>query len=480
MAITTNLRTWAQVYGCSGDAPRALRRLPSCISRRDAARYLGCLSLRGGPMPNTPDIVTLDADAQLREAIAAHVRIHGDPEPIWEEFHFRHPHWSAPGATRAVVENGQIVALTSLAMIDLRFGHTTLPAGEIGLVGTLPEHRNRGHSRRLMESWLATLRERHVPLSYLVGIPGYYERWGYHYAAPDQVNHFLAITHDPLARCAEPAGTVRDATANDIPTIQTLLDTELRDTPCSAVLDDALLRYVLDRAEAHGVAWRVIEIDGHIAAVVRYKLWGEGIGPQAPGAVTLVAARDVARPAVAAMLLEHLKAGKQAELPLAIAPYSPFADWLHLRGALRKCDRSIFPGGYAAMVRIGDLATVLEAVMHRWDADAIAGRHAGASITIRVGRDDDQVATLDVLGDGVGLRRGAGGVEIGAPPAVTVPWVTGWRAAADWLDGTPFPPVPGPEVDPGDPAGLPLEVRALLRDLFPVRHPWIGDTIQGA
>lgn len=431
-------------------------------------------------MPNTPEIVTLDTDARLLEAIAAHARIHGDPEPVWKEFHARHPHWAAPGATRAVIEDGRIVALTSLATIELRFGDTTLPAGEIGLVGTLPEHRKRGHSRRLMESWLGTLRERHVPLTYLVGIPGYYERWDYHYAAPDQVNHFLAITHDPLKACAEAAGTVRDAEERDIPAIRALLDAELRDTPCSAVLDADLLRYFLDRAHAHGVAWRVIEIDGHVAAVVRHKKWGEGIGPQAPGAVTLVAARPEARSAVAAMLLEHLTDGKQAELPLAIAPHAPFAEWLHLRGALRKCDRSIFPGGYAAMIRINDLATVLEAVMHRWDADRLAERHAGASITVRVGRDDDQVATIDVLGNGIGLRRGAGGVEIGAAPAVTVPWVTGWRSAADWLDGTPFPPLPGPAVDPGDPGSLPEEVRDLLRDLFPVRHPWIGDTIQGA
>jgi predicted N-acetyltransferase YhbS len=426
------------------------------------------------------DVVTLDTDARFREAIAAHARIHGDPEPVWEEFHFRHPHWAAPGATRAVIDEGRIVALTSLAMIELRFGAAHLTAGEIGLVGTLPEHRNQGHSRRLMESWLGTMRERKVPVSYLVGIPGYYEQWHYHYAAPDQVNHFLAITHDPLAACAETEGTARGASADDIPAILALLDAEMAGTPCSAVLDADLLRYFIDRAEAHGVAWRVIERDREVVAVARYKKWGEGIGPQAPGAVTLVAARPEARPAVAALLLEHLTAGKQAELPLAIAPHGPFAGWLHLRGALRKCDRSIYPAGYAAMVRINDLATVLGAVMHRWDTGRLAERHAGASVTLRVGSDDDQAVTLDVLGEGIGLRRGAGGVEVGAPPAVTVPWVTGWRSAADWLDGTPFPPLPGPAVDPGDPAALPETVRDLLRDLFPVRHPWIGDTIQGA
>jgi GNAT superfamily N-acetyltransferase len=433
-----------------------------------------------------PDIVTLATASRagtgpaLRDAITVHQAIHGDPETVWEDFLFRHPHWAAEGASRAILDDGRIVALTALAMYRWRFGETTLPAGEIGLVGTLPEHRNRGHSRRLMESWLDTMREQKVPVSFLVGIPGYYERWDYHYAVPDQVNHFLAITHDPLAHCAHPAGTVCDATADDIPAILALLDAELRDTPCSPVIETPLLRYFLDRAGAHGVAWRVVELDAEVVAVVRHKRWGEGIGPQAPGAVTLVASRPEARPAVAAVLLDHLRDGKGAELPLAIAPHSPFAEWLHLRGALRKCDRSVFPGGYAAMVRINDLATVLGAVMRRWDTDWLAERHAGASITLRAGSDDDQVVTIDVMGEGIGLRRGAGGVEVGAPAAVTVPWVTGWRSAADWLDGAPFPPLPGPAVDPGDPAALPEEIRALLRDLFPVRHPSIGDTTQGA
>jgi hypothetical protein len=431
-------------------------------------------------MPSRPSIITLTDDAQFSEAIAVHRSVHGDPEPVWEEFLYRHPRWSAPDAHRAVIEDGRIVALTTLAMYRWRIGDTTLPAGEIGLVGTLPEHRHHGHSRALMESWLATMRDGGVPLSFLVGIPGYYERWDYHYAAPDQVNHFLAITHDPLARCAAPDGVARDAMPDDIPAIVALLDAESASTPCSPLIDATLVRYFLDRAAAHGVAWRVVELDGQVAAVVRFKRWGEGIGPQAPGAVTLLAAREDARPAVAAALLEHLNAAGQAELPLAIAPHGPFAEWLHLRGAVRKCDRSVFPGGYAAMVRVNDLVAMLEALRGAWDIPEVVQRFEGAAVTLRAGREAGQVATISVLNDGVDIEPGDGGVELGAPPAVTVPWLTGWRSAADWLDGTPFPPLPGPAFESGDPGSLPPAVRELLRALFPMRHPYIGDTIQGS
>ena len=434
-------------------------------------------------MPERPSSTTLTTDAQLREAIDVHAAIHGDPAPVWEDFLYRHPRWSAEGAHRAILDGGKIVALTTLAMYRHRFGATTLPAGEIGLVGTLTGHRNRGHSRALMESWLATMREERVPLSFLIGIPGFYEQWDYHYAAPDHVNAFLSITHDPLAHCAEPAGQVRDADPNrDLPTIATLIDAESRATPCSPDIDEALLRFFIERAGAHGVACKVIEDDaGDLVAVVRMKRWGEGIGPQALGAVTLVAARDdAARAAVAAVLLHHLLAGKQSELPLAIAPHGPFARWLYQRGAKRKSDRSIFPGGYAAMYRINDLVPVLRALQGCWDDAMLVSRFAGTAFTLRVGRDETQVATITVTDDSVEIQPGDGGVDIGAPPAVTVPWITGWRSAADWLDGTPFPPLPGPAFDPGDPSALPPAARDLLRTLFPARHPYIGDTTQGA
>lgn len=330
---------------------------------------------------------------------------------------------------------------------------------------------------------MQTMRENRIPLSFLIGIPGFYERWGYHYAAPDHVNAFLSITNDPLAWCAATSNIVRDADPDRDPAaIASLVAEESRQILCSPVLKETLIRYFIERADADGVAWRVVEdSSGELTAVVRMKRWEAGVGPQAPGAVTLVAARnDEARGVVASILLEHLRQGKQAELPICIAPHGPFARWLYQRGAKRKSDRSIYPAGYAAMYRINDLIAVLTVLRPLWPGVELERRFAGVSVTLRAGGDDDQVATIAVTSDGVEIRPGDGGVELGAPPAVVIPWITGWRAAADWIDGTPFPPLPGPAFEPGEPSRLPPEVRELLRTLFPARHPYIGDTIQSA
>ncbi|HEV2129386.1 MAG TPA: GNAT family N-acetyltransferase [Thermomicrobiales bacterium] len=428
-------------------------------------------------------IATLTSDNQLREAVAVHHAVHGDPEPIWGELLYRHPRWSATGAHRAVIDDDRIVALTSVAMWEHRFGDAILPAGEIGLVGTLSDRRNQGYSRALMESWLETMRAERIPLSFLIGIPNYYERWDYHYAAPDHANHFLSIGRDALARCAVSGASRRPVdAARDIPAILDLIAAEMRHTAGSPALDATLLRYFVDRAAAHGVDWHVVEgDDGDVSGVIRTKRWTGGTGPQAAGAIALVATRDDhARSAIAAVMLDHLAQGERDELPLAIAPHGPFARWLYQRGACRRSDRSIYPGGYAAMYRVNDLPTVLEAVHTTWDDREITRHLAGTAVTLRTGSDETQVATLEVTQEEIEIHPGPGGVETDAPPAVSVPWVTGWRSAADWLDGTPFPPLPGRTFDRGEPETLPPDARNLLSMLFPRRHPYVGDTIQGA
>jgi len=206
-----------------------------------------------------------------------------------------------------------------------------------------------------------------------------------------------------------------------IPAIRALHDAELAATPCSAVLDTDLAALTPSTGRRrHGVAWRVVEHAGEVAAVVLHKNWGEGIGPQAPGAVTLVAARPARVPPSRRCCCRISTREKRPSCRSRSRRIPPYAAWLHLRGALRKWrpPRSS-PAATRRRWRIDDLATVLGAVMRGWDTTYLAERP-----TPRVGDGCGSVATttrpsrIDVLGDGIGLRRGAGGVEIGAPPAV--------------------------------------------------------------
>lgn len=434
-------------------------------------------------MTKPSNVTALTSSEHFEAAIDTYNMIFDDtPATFWTDMLYEHPVWRATGAHRSIFDDDRPVALASLARWDQRFGATTLAVGEIGLVGTLPDYRHRGLSRRLMENWVTSTTHDDVPIMFLTGIPNFYERWNFHHACPDYVNAFLSVGHDQLTACATDPAVLRRLDPDcDLGRAVELIADEHRHIPCSPVIGPELLRFFINQSDLHGVDWLAIEnYSGDICAVVRLKRWAGGIGPQHAGAVTLVAAStdDDARGMVAQALANHMADANQVQLQLAIPSHGPFGEWLFQRGARRKSSSSIFRGGYAAMYRINNLPVVLDALSTGWDDTALAKRHPGRAVTVRVGDEPLQIATIAARGERIEVICGAEGTEVGAPPAVTIPWLTGWRSANDWIHGVPYPALPGPAYNTGDPTSVDPEALAFLAELFPHRHPYIGDTIQ--
>lgn len=437
-------------------------------------------------MPNITrshrEVMTLRASAELWEAIRVHGRIHG-PSPLFAELLQQNPVWTRPGAHRAIRRDGKIAALSSLATWDQRFGETTLKVGEIGLVGTLPEHRNQGLSRALMESFLDTMRGEGYALAYLFGIPGFYDRWDFHYAVPDHIHPYLRARAGVLEPFAAHATRVRPMDGQrDIPAVMRIADADHSCLSCSPVRSKALWRHLLASAGTHGVDWLVaVNADDRPQGYVRIKRWAEGISPHPAGAATDVAILDAgAARAIAGYLHHHLGSIGHPELAICLAPHGQFGSWLERHGAMRGRDNRIYPGSWAAMYRVIDLARVLGVWIPDWSRRCANVRpFQDISLTLRAGSDDLATATVTVHRGEIAVHPGPGGTEVQASPAVIVPWVTGWRAASEWLDDTLDPADPGSAGGPPDRSHLSPEQRRLLRTLFPVRHPWIGDTYQG-
>lgn len=433
-------------------------------------------------LPSRTEIVTLANDAELRDAIAVHEHIHG-PAPLFTELLRESPVWSRPGVHRAIRRDGRIVALSSLAAYEQRFGTTTLKVGEIALVGTVPEYRKQGLSRALMESFLETMRDEGYALAYLFGIANFYEQWDFHYGAPDHIHPYLRAGSSILEPFATNASRVRPMDPDrDLPEILRIANEDHAGLACSPVRTEALWRHLLDKAETHGVDWLVaVGDDDEPRGYIRLKRWADGISPHPAGAATDVGISDAdAAATLAGYLYQHVTSIGHAELALCLAPHGRFGAWLERHGAMRGCDNRIYPGSWAAMYRVIDLARTLTPWVPHWKRRCAEIRpFAETSLTLRAGSDETAVATITIDGEVVTVRPGPGGTEVGASPAVVVPWVTGWRGAGEWLDDTLDPPDPGSAAVPPSLSHLSSEQRRLLRTLFPVRHPWIGDTYQG-
>ncbi|HEV2067939.1 MAG TPA: GNAT family N-acetyltransferase, partial [Thermomicrobiales bacterium] len=357
-------------------------------------------------MPEIPasndEVTTLSANSDLREAIRVHERIHG-PSPLFAELLRENPVWSRPSVHRAILRDGEIAALSSLATWDQRFGETTLKVGEIGLVGTAPEHRNRGLSRALMEALLDIMQAEGYALAYLFGIPRFYERWDFHYAAPDHIYPYLRARAGIVEPFAAHATWVRPMDERrDLPAVMRIAEEDHSCLPCSPVRPEALWQHLLAKADTHGVDWLVaVDAADRPRGYLRIKRWADGICPHPAGAPTDVAIVDAdAARAIAGYLHRHLASVGHQELAICLASHGRFGSWLHRHGAMRGRNNRIYPGSWAAMYRIIDLARALSAWVPDWRRRCAEVRpFHDMSLTLRAGKDDLAVATVTVHHD---------------------------------------------------------------------------------
>ena len=139
-------------------------------------------------------------------------------------------------------QTGSVVAGLVLIPWTWQMDGVALRVAEMGIVGTLKEHRRRGLFRALSESFDKSLTKQTYDLAVIQGISGFYNRFGYHYALPleNQVNlslHWIA-SRDGLY-------VFRRATLKDIPFLMRE-DTEFRQNhSLSALRDEATWGYLL-------------------------------------------------------------------------------------------------------------------------------------------------------------------------------------------------------------------------------------------
>ena len=162
--------------------------------------------------------------------------------------------------------SGQIISSLCLIPWTWRYENVDIPAGEMGIVGTLEAYRRRGLVRAQVELFKRRLRERGCLLSQIQGIPYYYRQFGYEYALPLEGGLRFETRHLPNPP-ATPF-TFRLATRDDLPTLMKLYDEAARDLAIHAARDKATWRYLLthaDGTETERDTWIIQDANEQIA-----------------------------------------------------------------------------------------------------------------------------------------------------------------------------------------------------------------------
>jgi predicted N-acetyltransferase YhbS len=204
------------------------------------------------------------ADKQDIERVAAfNGTIHGPlVASMTRNLFTHHPHTRAEDLIFVEDEqSGQIVSSLCLIPWIWRYEDVDIPAGEMGIVGTLEAYRRRGLIRAQVKLFKRRLRERGCLLSQIQGIPYYYRQFGYEYALPLEGGLRLETCHVPDP--PDTPFTFRRATPDDLSALMKCYDEAAQDLAIQATW-----RYLLthaDGTEMERDTWIVQDADGQVA-----------------------------------------------------------------------------------------------------------------------------------------------------------------------------------------------------------------------
>lgn len=201
------------------------------------------------PLTGTLLLKSVCDEADVERLDAFNAAIHGsEVQGFTRNLLLHHPH-AHPDDWLYVEDtaSGHIVSSLCLIPWTWRYDGIDLKAGEMGVVGTLPDVRRQGLVRALVGCFKERLQAGGYHLSHIQGIPYYYRQFGYEYALPLEGGWRLELHQMPLADAD--GFRFRPASVDDIPMLQAYYDEASRTLDIHAVRDADIWRYLLE----HGI-----------------------------------------------------------------------------------------------------------------------------------------------------------------------------------------------------------------------------------
>ena len=213
-------------------------------------------------LPEGYEFGTIETDEEMDELVEFNSKMH---EPSAGMFLKRIVNY-LPGFTRDMnyvirdTSTGRIVACINGIPGTWAYEDVHLKTLELGFVGTLESHRNKGLINSLYSYFDKRLRDEQYDLSIIQGIPYFYRKFGYDFIIPLFRNISLPVVNIPASKIEDNPSlaeiSIRPAKEQDIPAMMDLLQQENRRLLLSSVRDEQLWRvqerlkmniFILDR-----------------------------------------------------------------------------------------------------------------------------------------------------------------------------------------------------------------------------------------
>ena len=225
----------------------------------------------------------------------------------------------------ALMRGEEELSRTYIIPMTIRIGLAEVRMDGIGGVATPEEHRNRGYSRRVLESAVNQMTAGDAPLSTLYGIPHFYSKYGFATLGPEYTIAPVSLDE----RNELPVGyTDRDGEPGDLSALRRLYRDETACAVGPVVRDGSWWVWQkLEQDLAHGAGEvRVLERDGRVVGYAwraSFSWWMQHLAEDRPPALRIGEAFAVDVDAAEAVLAMGRRWARALDLPvltLAIPP----------------------------------------------------------------------------------------------------------------------------------------------------------------
>jgi len=253
-------------------------------------------------------IASVRTDNEWEELVDLFSLVFGPKDAnLWRSFHGREPFCQREWC-KIIERDGRIVSHICWLPRLMRIGSAVIRAGTIGYTATHPEYRRKGLAAALMEAWTQELMQRGEHLSFLTGIPKFYEKFGYEFSFPVDLRD-SSVTIDPGRFSPEgSAGRVHRYQESDLPSLITLYEKENGSRTGSVVRTPEYWEWLLQGLQdsgriKHEDIWLVENPEGqptgyvmlHPGPLERMEVWEASATGQDAARTLLSAVADRAR-----------------------------------------------------------------------------------------------------------------------------------------------------------------------------------------
>src|SRR5215212_2547555 len=135
--------------------------------------------------------------------------------------------------------HGRQVSRVVIVPMVMRIGAAVVRMDGIGGVGTEEAFRNRGYSRRVMETAVQQMRRGDAALSTLFGIQDFYQKFGYETTGPEYSVILPLVDASPARHSLPPGWRFRPLAGDDMPAVMRLYHANTKRATGALIRHDA-------------------------------------------------------------------------------------------------------------------------------------------------------------------------------------------------------------------------------------------------